>query len=355
MLRSLTLCLAAALLAASAAARTPLVIAHRGASGYLPEHTLEAYELAIELGADFIEPDLVATKDGVLIARHEPNLIDTTNVKSLPRFADRRRTMTIDGKTEEGFFASDFTWDEIREHIRAVQPMSERDRSFDGRFRIPSLDEVIAQAQRAGRAQGRTIGIYPETKHAAHHRALGLALEEPLLQALERHGWQRGDAPVFIQSFEPASLKALRPKTKLPLVQLIGGGAAAAQMLTPQGLAEVRRYADGIGPWKGLLLPTACVQTAADGRGCADANGDGRIDEADRRLQRATPLVTQAKALGLFVHPYTFRNERAHLASDFADDPLAEYIAFYELGVDGVFTDFPDAARTARAIWARRR
>jgi glycerophosphoryl diester phosphodiesterase len=355
MLRTVAIVWSAALVAASAAAGTPLVIAHRGASGYLPEHTLEAYELAVELGADFIEPDLVATKDGVLIARHEPNLKDSTNVASLPRFADRRRTMTIDGKAEEGFFASDFTWDEIREHIRAVQTMPERDRSFDSRFRIPSLDEVIALAQRASRAQGRTIGIYPETKHAAHHIGLGLALEERLLQALQRRGWNRRDAPVFIQSFEPASLKALRAKTKLPLVQLIGGGATAAQMLTPQGLAEVRRYADGIGPWKGMLLPTACVQPAADGGGCADANGDGRIDDADRKLQPATALMTQAKALGLFVHPYTFRNEPRRLASDFAGDPLAEYQAFYELGVDGVFSDFPDTARTARALWARKR
>jgi len=354
MLRTLTSCLATTLVAASALAGTPLVIAHRGASGYLPEHTLEAYELAIELGADFIEPDLVATKDGVLIARHEPNLINTTNVKSLPRFADRRRTMTIDGKVEDGFFASDFTWAELREHVRAVQPMPERDQGFNGRYRIPSLDEVIALAQRAGRTQGRPIGIYPETKHAAHHRQLGLALEERLLQALQRHGWSRRDAPVFVQSFESASLQALRPKTKVRLVQLIGGGTAGAQMLTPQGLAEVRRYADGIGPWKGMLLPTACLQPAAEGKGCADANGDGRIDDADRKLQPATTLMAQAKALGLFVHPYTFRNEPRRLASDFAGNPLAEYIAFYELGVDGVFSDFPDTARTARALWTRK-
>jgi glycerophosphoryl diester phosphodiesterase len=333
----------------------PLVIAHRGASGYLPEHTLEAYELAVELGADYIEPDLVATKDGVLVARHEPNLINTTNVKDLPRFADRRRTMTIDGKEEEGFFASDFTWAELREHVRAVQPLAERDAAFNGRYRIARLEEVIELAQRKGREQRRTIGIYPETKHAAHHRALGLALEEPLLQALQRRGWNRRDAPVFIQSFEPASLQALRGKTKVRLVQLIGGGSAAAQMLTPQGLADVRRYADGIGPWKGQLLPTVCILPAADANGCADANGDGRTDDADRKLQPATTLMAQAKALGLFVHPYTFRNEARRLASDFAGNPIHEYLAFYELGVDGVFSDFPDTALTARALWARKR
>jgi glycerophosphoryl diester phosphodiesterase len=352
-LRFLAACWVAAALAASSAVAAPLVIAHRGASGYLPEHTLEAYELAIELGADYIEPDLVATKDGVLIARHEPNLINTTNVKDLPRFADRRRTMAIDGKEEEGFFASDFTWAELREHVRAVQPMPERDPGFNGRYRIPSLDEVIELAQRASRTQGRTIGIYPETKHAAHHRQLGLALEERLLQALQRRGWNRRDAPVFIQSFEPASLQALRDKTKVRLVQLIGGGSAAAELLTPHGLAGVRRYADGIGPWKGMLLPTVCLQPAD--RGCADANGDGRIDDADRKLQPATPLMAQAKALGLFVHPYTFRNEARRLASDFAGNPIHEYLAFYEMGVDGVFSDFPDTARTARALWARKR
>jgi glycerophosphoryl diester phosphodiesterase len=354
MSRILACCLLASALAAAPAAADPLVIAHRGASGYLPEHTLEAYELAIELGADYIEPDLVATKDGVLIARHEPNLVNTTNVKDLPQFADRRRTMTIDGKDEEGFFASDFTWAELREHVRAVQPMAERDPSFNGRFRIPRLDEVIDLAQRRARVSGRTVGIYPETKHAAHHRQLGLALEDRLLQALQRRGWNRRDAPVFIQSFEPASLQYLRPRTKVRLVQLIGG-RAAAQMLTPQGLADVRRYADGIGPWKGQLLPTVCIQPAADANGCADANRDGRTDDADRKLQPATPLMAQAKALGLFVHPYTFRNETQRLASDFAGDPLREYLAFYELGVDGVFSDFPDTAHTARALWARRR
>jgi glycerophosphoryl diester phosphodiesterase len=155
---TLALLLAAALISAQPISAGPLVIAHRGASGYLPEHTLEAYELAIELGADFIEPDLVATKDGVLIARHEPNLVNTTNVKDLPLFAGRRRTMTIDGKEEEGFFASDFTWAELREHVRAVQPLAERGAAFDGRFRIPSLDEVIVLAQRAGRTNGRTQG-----------------------------------------------------------------------------------------------------------------------------------------------------------------------------------------------------
>jgi glycerophosphoryl diester phosphodiesterase len=330
-------CLAALLCAPSARAQdgaAPLVIAHRGASGYLPEHTFEAYELAIELGADYIEPDLVATKDGVLIARHEPNLALTTNVATLPQFAHRKRTATIDGVTQEGYFASDFTWAEISEHIRAVQRFAERDRAFDGRFRIPSLDQVIELAQR----KGRTVGIYPETKHPGWHREQGLALEDRLIAVLQRRGWNRSDAPVYIQSFEPASLKALRPATRVRLVQLVGNNNA--ELLTPQGLAEVRRYADGIGPWKGHLIPSVCLQ--AERKSC---------DDAERKLLAPTEVVKNAKALGLVVHPYTFRNEPRRLAGDFAGNPVAEYLAFYELGVDGVFSDFPDTARLARALW----
>ena len=179
----------------------PLVIGHRGASGYLPEHTLEGYALAIELGADFVEPDLVATKDGVLIARHEPNMINTTDVKDRPEFASRKRKAVVDGAEEEGFFASDFTLAEIRS-LRAVQAFGDRSQAFNGLFQIPTFDEVIALAKQKAREVGRTIGVYPETKHPTYHQSIGLPLEDRLLNALRRAGWNRADAPVFIQSFE---------------------------------------------------------------------------------------------------------------------------------------------------------
>jgi glycerophosphoryl diester phosphodiesterase len=350
----------------------PLVIAHRGASGYLPEHTLEAYALAIELGADYIEPDIVATKDGVLIARHEPNLIATTNVKDIAKFASRKTKKVVDGVEEEGFFASDFTYAEIRE-IRAVQPAGERSQAFNGRYRIPTLDEVIELARRKGAEEGRVIGIYPETKHPTYHQRLGLALEDRLLQVLQRHGWNHRSAPVFIQSFEQANLKYLRNKTSVRLVQLIDADAVAADgslvlaapydkpydwavagrnntfadLLTPAGLAEVRTYADGIGPWKPYLISSACIKVV--GNACADANGDGLVNEADRKLLPPSNVVAEAKKQGLLVHPYTFRNEQRRLASDFKGNPLEEYLAFYKLGVDGLFSDFTDTAVAARA------
>ena len=353
----------------------PLVIGHRGASGYLPEHTLESYALAIELGADYIEPDLVATKDGVLIARHEPNMINTTNVGQLPQFAKRKRKALVDGFEEEGFFASDFTWAEIEQSIRAVQAFGERDQGFNGQYRIPSFDEVIELAQRKGREEGRTVGVYPETKHPTYHQRLGLALEDRVLNALQRRGWNHRGAPVFIQSFEQANLKYLRGKTSVKLVQLIdandvkadgsfdfsapfdrpydwtvaGRAGTFADLVTPQGLAEVRTYADGIGPWKPYLISSACVSVVNNA--CADVNGDGRINDADRKLLAPTAVVANAHAQGLLVHPYTFRNEQRRLASDFAGNPVNEYLAFYELGVDGLFTDFADTAVVARSLW----
>ncbi len=352
----------------------PLVIGHRGASGYLPEHTLESYALAIELGADYIEPDLVATKDGHLIARHEPNMINTTNVKDLPQFASRRRTQVVDGVAEVGFFASDFTLAEIKT-LRAVQAFGERDQGFNGRYSIPTFDEVIQLAKRKGAEEGRTIGIYPETKHPTLHQSLGLALEDRVLAVLQRHGWNHRNAPVFIQSFEQANLKYLRSKTSVRLVQLVdaddvapdgtityaapfdrpydwavaGRAGTFGDLLTPAGLAEVRTYADGIGPWKPYLISSACVTVVAGA--CADINGDGLVNDADRKLLPASAVIANAHAQGLLVHPYTFRNEQRRLASDYKGVPVNEYLAFYEAGVDGLFSDFADTAVVARSLW----
>jgi glycerophosphoryl diester phosphodiesterase len=357
---------------------SPLVIGHRGASGYLPEHTLASYALAIELGADYVEPDLVATKDGHLIARHEPNITNTTNVASLPQFANRRRTMMVDGVAETGWFASDFTLAEIR-LLRAVQTVGVRDKRLDGQFQIPTLEEVIDLVKRKTREKDRPIGIYPETKHPTYHQALGLALEDRLLKVLARAGWNHRGAPVFIQSFETANLKYLRTRTTVRLVQLVdaddlnpdgtlafnppfdkpydwvvaGRAGLFKDLLTPAGLAEVATYADGIGPWKYYLQTTACKVFAPAG-GCADANGDGQVNEADRTLQPPSGVIAEAHARGLLVHPYTFRNERNRQALEDNFTPATEYQRFYDLGVDGLFSDFPDTAVAARVMFKLR-
>lgn len=358
---------------AGPAAKAPLVIGHRGASGHLPEHTLASYALAIELGADYVEPDLVATKDGHLIARHEPNITATTDVATRPEFAARRTTKLVDGVAETGFFASDFTLAEIK-RLRAVQPAAERDQGFNGRFEVPTLEEIIELVRRKSAEKQRRIGLYPETKHPTYHRNLGLALEDRLLRVLTRAGWNHRGAPVYIQSFETANLRYLRSRTELPLVQLVdadgiapdgrltyappfdkpydwvvsGRAGGFADLLTPAGLAEVASYADGIGPWKPYIRSSAC--TLVNGA-CADVNGDGLVNDADRTLLPPTDLVQRAHALGLVVHPYTFRSEQRRLAKDYAGNPVNEYLDFYTLGVDGMFSDFPDDAVAARALF----
>ena len=350
----------------------PLVLGHRGASGYLPDHTLEGYKKAIELGADFVEPDLVATQDGVLIARHEPNITGTTDVAQRAEFAARKTKKVVDGVTEEGWFASDFTLAEIKT-LRAIQPLAERDQSHNGKYQIPTLEEVLDLAKSEGTRVGRTIGVYPETKHPTYHVNLGLKLEDRLLAVLSKYGYTSKASPVIVQSFEVSNLKYLRTKTQIRLVQLVdaddvnangsmslvapydkpydfavaGDPRTFASLLTPEGLKEVKTYADGIGPWKPYLIPSKQVDANNDGK-ADDLNGDGKIDERDRVMMPATAVVPNAHAAGLFVHAYTFRSEARRLASDFRGDPKAEYKLFYNLGVDGVFSDFPDHAKAAR-------
>jgi len=350
----------------------PLVIGHRGASGYLPDHTLESYKKAIELGADFIEPDLVATKDGVLIARHEPNITGTTDVSTRAEFASRKTKKVVDGVQEEGWFASDFTLAEIKT-LRAIQPMADRDPSFNGKYQIPTLDEVLDLAKSQGVKAGRTVGVYPETKHPTYHVNLGLKLEDRLLATLAKYGYTTKTSPVILQSFEVSNLKYLRTKTQLRLVQLVdaddvnadgsmslvapydkpydfavaGDARNFASLLTPAGLKEVKTYADGIGPWKPYLIPSKQVDANKDGKP-DDLNGDGKIDDRDRVMMAPTDVVKNAHAAGLFVHAYTFRSEAKRLASDFKGDPKAEYKLFFNLGVDGVFSDFSDHAVAAR-------
>ncbi len=350
---------------------TPLVIGHRGASGYRPDHTLESYKLAIDMGADFIEPDLVATKDGVLVARHEPNITGTTDVATRPEFASRKTTKNVDGVNEEGWFVSDFTLAELKT-LRAVQPLSDRDQSYNGKFQIPTFEEVLDLAKAEGTKAGRTVGVYPETKHPTYHAKLGLPLEDRLLAVLAKYGYTTKASPVIVQSFEVSNLKYLRTKTQVRLVQLVdandvnadgsmdltapydkpydfavaGDSRTFASLLTPAGLKEIKTYADGIGPWKPYLIPSKQVDANKDGKP-DDLNGDGKIDERDRVMMPATSVVKDAHAAGLFVHAYTFRNEAKRLASDFKGDPKAEYKLFFNLGVDGVFSDFTDTAKAA--------
>ena len=355
----------------------PLVIGHRGASGYLPEHTLPSYALAIKLGADYIEPDLVSTKDGHLIARHEPNIGGTTDVAT--KFPGRKTTKTVDGFKVTDWFASDFTLAEIKT-LRAKQAFPERPQQFNGRYRIPTLQEVIALAKRYSKRYDRRIGIYPETKHPTFHKGLGLALERPLLKILDRAGWNRRSSPVFIQSFETSNLKKLNRLTRIRLVQLIDANDVKPDgtldytapfdrpydwtasgrpellartfgyLTTDAGLAEVASYADGIGPWKPYIISTAAIDINGDGV-VGDENGDGQVNETDRKLLPATDLIARAHKRGLLVHPYTFRNEQFRLANDYGGNPINEYLAFYEAGVDGLFSDFPNTAFAARELF----
>jgi glycerophosphoryl diester phosphodiesterase len=329
--------------------RLPLVIGHRGASGYRPEHTLASYRLAIAMGADYIEPDLVSTKDGVLVARHENEISATTDVADHPEFADRRTTKTIDGVALTGWFTEDFTLAELRtlratERIPALRPDNT---VFNGLYQVPTLQEVIDLAKRAG------VGIYPETKHPTYFDSVGLSLEEPLLAALRANGYTSPRDKVFVQSFETGNLKELRRKTRVRLVQLLsdvgapydlvaaGDPRTYADLSTPEGLAEIATYADGIGPSKNQIVPR-------------DAAGN---------LLEPTSLIDDAHEAGLLVHPYTFRNENEFLPADFrqgnpaapADeyrratgDAPAEYRLFFRLGVDGLFSDNPDTAVASR-------
>jgi glycerophosphoryl diester phosphodiesterase len=297
----------------------PIIIGHRGASGYRPEHTLESYRLAVEMGADFIEPDLVSTKDGVLVARHENEIGGTTDVAS--KFPDRKRTATIDGQAVTGWFTEDFTLAEIKT-LRARERLEFRSHAYDGRFDIPTFDEVIDLAQRLGRESGRTIGIYPETKHPTYFRQLNLPLEDHLLASLQSHGWNAREAPVFIQSFETENLRVLRHRTPVRLILLID---QQTDPIDDTRLRDIASYADGVGLHTRLVIPA----------------------DTDRRLLPHTDIVTRAHAAGLLVHVWTLRQEPTFLSPTYNGDFEAEFRQFRDLGVDGIFTDFPDVGRKA--------
>lgn len=350
--------------------KAPLVIGHRGASGYLPEHTLAAYQMAINAGADFIEPDLVSTKDGVLIVRHEVNITETTDVADHPEFAARKTKKTIDNIQEEGWFTDDFTLSEIKT-LYAKQRLAFRNQSYNKQFRVPTFQEVIDLAKQESERQHRTIGVYPETKHPTYHKSVNLPLEDPLLRVLNKSGWNNRMAPVFIQSFEIGNLKELRQKTQVRLIQLVDGDDVALDgsiisaqpydwtvtgdprksdyLVTKRGLAEIAQYADGVGPWKRYIVSVKGVDANGDGK-ADDINKDGAVDDADKTRLAPTSVIADAHAAGLLVHVWTFRNENRYLSADYQGDPLKEYEQFFCLGVDGVFSDFPDTAVTGRSI-----
>ena len=330
-----------------------LVIGHRGASGYRPEHTLESYRTAIRMGADYVEPDLVSTKDGVLVARHENLISGTTNVADHPEFAARQTTKTIDGTAVTGWFTEDFTLAELKtlrakERLPLVRPANTQ---YDGRFEVPTLDEVLNLVQQESRRTHRRIGVYPETKHPSYFRSIGLPLERPLLAALRRHRMDRPGSKVFLQSFETGNLRQLNSMTRLPIIQLLDATGAPwdlksagdprtyKDLTTPRELRRIATYADGIGPNKDLVLPR-------------DANGD---------TGAPSNVVPDAHRAGLVVHVFTLRRENQFMARNFrvGTDPngigdlVAEIHAFLAAGVDGLFSDNPDIAVSARDERAR--
>jgi glycerophosphoryl diester phosphodiesterase len=325
-----------------------LVIGHRGAAGYRPEHTLASYELAARMGADFIEPDLVTTRDRVLVARHEPDIGGTTDVASRPEFASRRTTKLLDGVAVTGWFTEDFTLAELKT-LRAVERLPavrQRNTLYNGLFEVPTFDEVLTLRARLSRELGREIGVYPETKHPTYFRTLGLPLEPVLVRILKAHGLDRHDSPVFVQSFEATNLRQLHDEFRLRARKVFLTSASGtpfndprryADYLTPAGLRELSGFVDGIGPDKNQIIPR---------------NADGTL---------ATPssLVADAHAAGLVLHPYTFRAENQFLPVNLqvGTDPNAygraidEQLAFLRAGIDGLFTDQADIGVLSRQLF----
>ncbi|WP_405055820.1 glycerophosphodiester phosphodiesterase [Kribbella sp. NBC_01505] len=321
-----------------------VIVGHRGASGYRPEHTLASYELAARMGADYIEPDLVSTKDHVLVTRHEPEIGGTTDVAKHPEFANRKKTKVLDGVKLTGWFTEDFTLKELKtlraeERIPAIR---QHNTVFNDRYQIPTFQEVIDLTKRLSKELGRPVGIYPETKHPTYFRQQGLALEPELVKTLNRNGLNRPDAKVFVQSFEVSNLIALHKQLRVPLVQLTdavgqpydftvaGDKRTYADITSAKGLKDVAKYAAGLGPYKEQIIPFT----------------------ADGKLGKPTTLVADAHRAGLVVHPYTFRVENNFLPANFDSDAVpsdsgnlfGEIAAYRATGIDGLFTDNTDVA-----------
>jgi len=329
----------------------PTVIGHRGASGYRPEHTFGSYQLALDLGADIVEAgDLVPTPDGHLVCRHEPEIGGTTDVAAHPEFADRRTTKVLDGVPTTGWFTEDFTLAELK-RLRAIERIPANrphNTLYDGRWGIPTFEEVLKWQDEQTRKRGKQVWIYPETKHPTYFRKQGLGLEERVAKLLHKYGKDRKNSPVVLQSFEPTSIQRLNKLVDNPLVVLLSTAASrpwdfvetgdprtVADLVTRAGLREIAGYAQGIGPTLDLVIPK-------------DAAG---------RLTTPTTLVKDAHAVGLILHPYTMRNENPFLPADFRKgsdpdaygDPFGAFRTYFATGIDGVFTDNPDTGVLARA------
>lgn len=329
----------------------PIVIAHRGACGYMPEHTLAAYSMAILQGADFIEPDLVMTRDGHLIARHDNFLDLTTDVSDRSEFKHRRSVRQIDGVQVKGWFSEDFTLAEIK-RLRAIERIPDirpDNTHFNGLFEIPTLEEIIQLVKGYEVALGRTIGIYPETKHPSHFQKVGLPMENTLVDILHNAGYREPDAPIFLQSFEIDNLKTLRQLTDLPIIQLMrgegkpedvvidGGSLSYDLMATTTGLKDIAQYADGVGVEKyHFIIPK---------------------NPADQlKKENTTEFVKHAHAVGLKVHAFTFRSEHEFMPSNFRDEQgdnareqlLEELLLFLDAGIDGFFVDQTDIGVAAK-------
>ncbi|MCG3041122.1 glycerophosphodiester phosphodiesterase [Streptomyces sp. S1A] len=333
---------------------TPAVIAHRGASGYRPEHTLGAYQLALDMGADVIEQDLVPTRDGHLVCRHENDITGTTDVADHPEFAGRKATRTVDGTEITGWFTEDFTLAELKT-LRATEriPGTRPDNTlYDGRWTVPSFEEVLRWAEREGRRRGRPVWLHIETKHPSYFRGLGLGLEERLAKLLRRYGRDRANSPTFLQSFEPSSMERMSRLVRTPRVVLLSSASSrpwdfteagdprtVADLVTPRGLEWISGFAQGIGPTLDLVVPR----------------------RADGRLGEPTTLVRDAHARGLLIHPYTMRNENRFLPADFRrgtdpdayGDAFGALRAYFATGIDGVFADQPDTALLAAEDFRR--
>jgi glycerophosphoryl diester phosphodiesterase len=318
--------LAEALVTRTYCGPVPLVVGHRGAPGYTPEHTLNSYKLAIEQGADYIEPDLVMTKDGYLIARHENEISGTTNAAE--KFPKRKKTKTIDGEEITGWFAEDFTLAEIKS-LRARERLASRSQKENGLYEIPSFEEVLAFVKLEEKRWGRKIGVAPEIKHSTYHHSIGFKnIEKETVRLLNKYDYKKPGSMAMIQSFEIQNLKTLRQLTSLPLVQLLDDkekspadqpSVTYAQMATADGLKRIREYADWVSPHKSYIFEPGATLAQS----------------------RLTSFVTQAKAVGLKVIVYTFRSDKDQLPAVYLGDPAREYRLFYNQGVDGVFSDFP--------------
>jgi glycerophosphoryl diester phosphodiesterase len=309
----------------------PIIIGHRGACGYRPEHTLASYQLAIDMGADYIEPDLVSTKDGILIARHENEISGTTDVAK--KFPDRKKTKNIDGEEITGWFTEDFTLAEIKT-LKARERLDFRDKSFDGKFEVPTFEEILILIKNAK----RKVGIYPETKHPSYFQSINLPLEEKLVEMLKKFHMNEKDSMVFIQSFEFNNLKKLKKLTPLPLIYLIDDPykipfdhvllkdkRTYGDMVKKDSLKELSEVVTGIGPFKQYIVKV----------------------NLQNNTEEPSTLIQDAHAVGLKVHPWTFRKEDRYLARDYKGQLENELLQFFKLGVDGVFTDFADIGVSA--------